>query len=124
MNPARFCSILCLVTYILYYAASHCSSCSYPNSWLAPEGNVVCCITPVFYQLRAGLVMKMCEMCVYQEMCHDVTTQECKQVPRDNCQDIVDQVCSTMHHCINGIIKIMQPLNKSSPPFRCFLFGS
>ena len=36
-------------------------------------------------------------MGVYQEMYNDVTTQECKQVPRKNCQDIVDQVCSTYH---------------------------
>ena len=25
----------------------------------------------------------------------DVNTQECKQIPRKNCQDIADKVCST-----------------------------
>ena len=65
-----------------------------------------------YKQVCHPVIKKVCEMGVYQEIYHDVTTEECTQVPRENCQDIVDrydyvskQVCRDVLEVVERIVE-------------------
>ena len=47
-----------------------------------------------YEQLYDPVSKKMWEMGIYQQICYNVTTEECNQVPRENCKDHVDRVDS------------------------------